>query len=238
MVCPFKDPQALRTPRPRTRSTPIGGTLKVRLDSTASESHADHANKMPEAKSERGGSSQEKPKAPIGEVPSATRVMVLVGDSARDHVQVDELLSDDVVVILVPSLHSRSFPVRGTSVLPAEAQFRAAVTFHGLSIDLTEHRVRWEGRELFLSERELAMLALLAAEPQRARAFGELAEAGGGARYLGDRQRVHSAIRRLRRKLARARVDLAIESVGGFGFRLARSPRPTRRRVSDGTGRP
>jgi hypothetical protein len=74
-------------------------------------------------------------------------------------------------------------------------------------------------RELPVTERELAILARLCEEPGRARSFAELAEPEGRD-WLGDTERVHAAIRRLRRKLAEARVQATIESVRGYGFRI------------------
>jgi DNA-binding response OmpR family regulator len=44
-------------------------------------------------------------------------------------------------------------------------------------------------------------------------------------RYLGDTDRIRSSIKRLRRKLVQSGVQVTIESVRGFGFRLcSRSP--------------
>lgn len=147
--------------------------------------------------------------------------VVLVGDAARDHQRVDDLLAADTIVILVPSLQTvTSLLPRGGQIAPAIAPADASVG--ELHIDLTQHRVLWGEHELPVTERELAILALLSQEPGRARTFAELTEPEGG-KWLGDTERVRSAVRRLRRKLARAGADARIESVRGYGFRLVNS---------------
>lgn len=150
--------------------------------------------------------------------PNPLPAVALVGGAARDYTCVDALLSADAIVILIPSLQT------GRAFLPVEddeeAPRGAIAAEAGLCIDLTGHRVLWHERDLFVSERELAMLATLSENPGRACAFAELAKAGG-ARWLGDTEQVHSAIKRLRRKLARAGADISIESVRGYGYRLA-----------------
>lgn len=154
----------------------------------------------------------------LKEVPPTQRAVVLVGDVTRDAQRIEELLSANVIVILVPSLESAH-----TLPLPGEAETQAAsptiASVGKLRIDLTEHRVLWGERELPVSEHELAVLATLCREPGRARTFAELAEAEGG-KWLGDTERVHAAIKRLRRKLARSGADVRIEAVRGYGFRL------------------
>jgi len=151
-------------------------------------------------------------------LPPPQQAVVLVGDVARDHQRIEELLSANVIIILVPSLeaaHSFLSLREGGTQAPSPS----IPTVGNLRIDLTEHRVLWGQRELPVSEHELAILAILSEEPGRARTFAELAEAEGG-KWLGDTERVHAAIKRIRRKLARTGVEARIESVRGYGFRL------------------
>jgi hypothetical protein len=82
--------------------------------------------------------------------------------------------------------------------------------------------VLWGDRELPVTERELAILAVLSEESGRARTFAELAGPGGD-KWL-DKERVRSAIRRLRRKLKVAGAEARIESARGYGFRLVYGP--------------
>jgi hypothetical protein len=151
----------------------------------------------------------------VREIPSAA---ALVGEAARDYRRIDALLSANFVVILIPSLQA------GRAILLVDeankSQPGAAGKDAGLCVDLIRHRVLWEGRELRVSEHEFAMLATLSKTPGRACTFEELAEPGG-ATWLGDTERVHSAIKRLRRKFAAAGVEVSIESIRGYGYRLA-----------------
>jgi DNA-binding response OmpR family regulator len=154
----------------------------------------------------------------------AQRAFVLVGEAAKDRDRIDALLSANVMVILLPSLETTNSllglgPKGGRAPPPSHAAARVG----NLQVDLTEHRVLFGQREIPITERELAMLAILCQEPRRARSFAELAEPGGRD-WLGDTERVHAAVRRLRKKLAEAGVRARIESVRGYGFRIVGSP--------------
>ena len=133
--------------------------------------------------------------ATAGELPAHQSAVVLVGEAARDHRNIDALLSVNVVIILVPSLQSAHSLFPPGEERP-QASAPASTTVGNLRIDLTEHRVLWGRRELRLSERELAMLATLSEQPGRACTFAELAEPEGG-KWLGDTEGVHSAIKRV-----------------------------------------
>jgi DNA-binding winged helix-turn-helix (wHTH) protein len=155
--------------------------------------------------------------------PNGQQAVALVGDAARNHGRIDALLSGGVMVILLPSLETLdSLVAPGHVPGKAASSSDSATTVGNLLIDLTEHRVQMGQLELRISERELAILAALCKEPGRARTFAELATAtpGDGA-WLGDTELVHSAVKRLRRKLAKAGAEDIIESVRGYGFRLA-----------------
>jgi DNA-binding response OmpR family regulator len=100
----------------------------------------------------------------------------------------------------------------------------------GLETDLDNHLARWRGREVPLTELQLKLLACLAAEPGRARTFAELYGAAWDGRFLGHRQPVQAAVKRLRKKLAHEAPAVRIEAVRGVGFRLVvdRSSRAVR----------
>jgi hypothetical protein len=161
------------------------------------------------------GPDSDKGRSP-SELPQPQSAVVLVGEAARDYKRVDALLSADVMVILLPSLQTAPSLLAPQTIRPPVPPNPTA---GDLRVDLTAHRVLWGERELPVSERELAMLALLSEEPGRARTFAELAEPEGGM-WLGDTDRVRSAIRRLRKKLSLAGADATIQSVRGYGFRL------------------
>ena len=175
---------------------------------------------------ERGGGSGNDQEAI--DRPNGQQAVALVGDAARNHRRIDALLSRGVMVILLPSLETLDYLVAPGHVHGNAASLSdSATTVGNLLIDLTEHRVLMGQLELPISERELAILAALCQEPGRARTFAELATATPGDRaWLGDTELVHSAIKRLRRKLAKAGAEAIIESVRGYGFRLRSLRRP------------
>ncbi|GAB7033316.1 hypothetical protein JCM4914_47770 [Streptomyces platensis subsp. malvinus] len=65
------------------------------------------------------------------------------------------------------------------------------------------------------------MLARLAREGTGVVSFPELVRDAWGASCGVDITVIHSAVRRLRRKLEQAGVDVGIASVRGYGLRLA-----------------
>lgn len=167
----------------------------------------------------------------------APRAVVLVGEAARDHDRIDALLLANVMVILLPGLETmHSLITPGGERDSAPPSTRAVATVGDLRIDLTEHRVLLGERVLSVSERELAILAILCREPGRARTFAELAEPAGKA-WLGDTERVHSAVKRLRKKLTSAGVEATIESIRGYGFRIVGRSIDPRLQATPGSGR-
>lgn len=168
----------------------------------------------------------------------AERIVVLVGNQ-EDYVRWTESLSKGgATVVLVPTPEAArrllDFPPEHVSTGPSIGAFRLGVDLttagpgkppashifvEKLVIDLAEHRVSWNEKQLHLSEQELMLLAALARRPGHACSFSELAEASGTV-YIGDTNRIRSAIRRLRHKLKSSGTDVKIDAVQGFGFRL------------------
>jgi two-component system response regulator MtrA len=148
--------------------------------------------------------------------------VILVGEAARDHQRIDQLLDTGSVIVLGPTGESvdawlrRGLLARNKHQLP-----HVLIRVNQLQIDLTERRARWADKPLALTEHELDMLAMLAEDPERACTFGELLAKVWGENFYGDPYMVHSAVKRLRKKLARAGADLTIQSVRGVGFRLS-----------------
>lgn len=82
-----------------------------------------------------------------------------------------------------------------------------------------------------LTPLERSMLHLLMSEEGRVWSFDELTRHAWRTER-GDASRVHALVKRLRAKLAEARVPLTIESVRGVGFRVVRTA------ADDATTRP
>lgn len=123
---------------------------------------------------------------------------------------------------------------RGTLLLVAAVGEHAqrplpSVTFEEaapteLRVDHHSHRVTWQSVEIPLSEREYQLVDALSEVPVRAWSYKELLRRVWGQAYdERDADLVRTAVKRLRKKLAAAGEGLAIESVRGFGFRLAQS---------------
>lgn len=84
-----------------------------------------------------------------------------------------------------------------------------------------------------VSHLELEVLACLAAAPGVVWSYERLHEAAWGSRYVGDRDSVYSLVKRLRRKLSDAGVELDLLAVRGIGFQLVpRTPTAVDPRLS------
>jgi DNA-binding response OmpR family regulator len=91
----------------------------------------------------------------------------------------------------------------------------------GLEIDPVSHEVRVEGRPVQLTPSEFRLLAILAAEPERAFARGEILRRLWHTSYVGDERACDSHVVNLRRKIERdpARPE-RIVTVRGVGYKL------------------
>jgi DNA-binding response OmpR family regulator len=89
-----------------------------------------------------------------------------------------------------------------------------------LEIDRDLRTASWAGAALALTEQELDLVLALAEAPGRTLAFRELDRRVWGDRHRRDTQRIRSAVKRLRRKLAAAGVRCTVQAVRGFGLRL------------------
>ena len=96
----------------------------------------------------------------------------------------------------------------------------------GLDVDIDGRRVGWNGEDMRFTPLEFRVFATLASHPGKAWSFEELRQRGWGPSPGDgiDVFAVRSVIQRLRRKLRSHGVPAEIESVRGFGFRLALEP--------------
>jgi DNA-binding response OmpR family regulator len=89
-----------------------------------------------------------------------------------------------------------------------------------LEIDRDQRAASGPGGRLALTDQEVDLLLALAEAPGRRLAFRELDQRVWGDRHRRDTQRIRSAVKRLRRKLADAEAPCAVQAVRGYGFRL------------------
>jgi DNA-binding response OmpR family regulator len=153
-------------------------------------------------------------------------LVVFVGDLGDRFREITDMVRSGAVVLLAPD---RDAVRAWVADPPAEAwdEHRALVTADGLELDLSAHSARWQGRPLDLTERELRLLAALAFDPGRAITFDQLVRSVWDRERAPEKAVIHSAVKRLRRKLHEDRVGVDVHSVRGVGFRLEATPRPT-----------
>ncbi|RIV37222.1 winged helix-turn-helix domain-containing protein [Micromonospora radicis] len=104
-----------------------------------------------------------------------------------------------------------------------------------LVVDRAGHWVTWRGVPLGLTRTERELLARLASSPITLWSYERLFAAVWGGAYLGDTAILHSAVKRLRRKLRTLPDGPQVQTVRGVGYRLTAPPEaPDARRPAGG----
>ncbi|MFG3556343.1 winged helix-turn-helix domain-containing protein [Micromonospora sp. NPDC047557] len=125
-------------------------------------------------------------------------------------------------------LRAMLFPPSGGSTPatpPAPPQGR--VSWGELVVDRAGHLVTWRGDPLPLTRTERELLARLVGPPLVVWSYEQLFAAVWAGAYLGDTAILHTAIKRLRRKLHGLSGGPRVHTVRGVGYRLDPPPRPT-----------
>jgi two-component system, OmpR family, response regulator MtrA len=89
-----------------------------------------------------------------------------------------------------------------------------------LVIDPERHLVTWRGAAVPVTRLERELLSSLASPPVGVWTYERLFHTVWGGAYLGDTSILHSAMKRLRRKLRAVGEGVAVETVRGIGYRL------------------
>ena len=85
-----------------------------------------------------------------------------------------------------------------------------------------DHTALLDGREVSLTSREFAILALLMEQPKRAFPRAQIYESVWGEEFMGDDNTVNVHVSNLRAKLSKADPSREyIKTVWGIGFKLA-----------------
>jgi DNA-binding response OmpR family regulator len=105
-------------------------------------------------------------------------------------------------------------------VLDDAAVPEQALPMTPLVIDVDDYEVRWQGTALPLTRLGIELMVQLGSDPVRVWPYERLFSTVWGGAYLGDNSILHSAVKRLRRKLRDAGGGLSIETVRGVGYRL------------------
>nr|MDT0660290.1 winged helix-turn-helix domain-containing protein [Micromonospora sp. DSM 115978] len=131
---------------------------------------------------------------------------------------------DDCGTVVICSdlseLRSMLFPPPGERVAGPSSP---AVTMGALAVDPAGHLVTWRGEPLSLTRLERELLARLASPPVGVWTYEKLFGSVWGGAYLGDTAILHSAVKRLRRKLSAVEDGPRVQTVRGVGYRLAMS---------------
>jgi hypothetical protein len=94
------------------------------------------------------------------------------------------------------------------------------VSLGDLSVDPAAHLVTWRDEPLSLTRLERELLARLASSPVAVWSYERLFGSVWGGAYLGDTAILHSAVKRLRRKLRAVEGGPRVQTVRGVGYRL------------------
>ncbi len=140
-------------------------------------------------------------------------------DDEIDRILGLELGGDDYVT---KPFSPRELIARVRAILKRSAgPVASSSTRHGkLEIDTQRHLCRFDGADIVLTQREMAMLAHLMARPDNVMTKVQLADAVYGPTIHVSDRTVDSHLRNLRAKLAAAGADNAIETVHGVGIRM------------------
>ena len=163
-------------------------------------------------------------------------LVLCVGLSLNEIAGVARLLQDRAVVLgavdveaartlLEPAAGSAA--VTATSLQPQRSDSRpidpAALTVGALRIDIRAREVALKGRPVHLSAREFDLLTLLASDIGRVWSFSTLSRRVWGSDFAGDRERLTSTVKRLRKRLGTV-AGCEVRSVHGVGYRLSIAP--------------
>ncbi|WP_433554603.1 winged helix-turn-helix domain-containing protein [Micromonospora zamorensis] len=131
----------------------------------------------------------------------------------------------ELQAMIGPPASSRPARLSTSAAVPAPAAAAPATvgrtSLGDLTIDPLGHLVTWRGQPLALTRLERRLLTQLATAPVGVWTYERLFESVWGCAYLGDTSILHSAVKRLRRKLRAADDTLRVHTVRGIGYRLS-----------------
>ncbi len=150
---------------------------------------------------------------------------VCISVDAIERARVVAALDPDGVVIVVPDRQSAlellsDSHIANTPALDVAEEALQVIRLGDLLVDRDRALVTWGGQPVELTHLEIEVLACLAETPGRVWSYERLHLAAWGSHYLGDRDSLHSLVKRLRRKLRAAGVAVDLHAVRGIGFQL------------------
>ncbi|MGX8705841.1 MAG: response regulator [bacterium] len=150
-------------------------------------------------------------------------IMLTAKDETFDKVLGLELGADDYVV---KPFDMKELVARIKAVLrrfqPQEASADSrALTFPGLTVNISQYTVNFMGKELEMPPKELELLHFLASHPNQVFTRDQLLQQVWGYDYFGDSRTVDVHVKRLREKLEGCdQLGWQIKTVWGVGYKF------------------
>ena len=159
----------------------------------------------------------------IRETSNVPIIMLTAKDETFDKVLGLELGADDYIVkpFDMKELVARIKAVLRRFQQPEQDQEHRALSFPGLTVNISQYTVTFMDRELEMPPKELELLHFLASHPNQVFTREQLLEQVWGYDYFGDSRTVDVHVKRLREKLEGGeRMGWQIKTVWGVGYKF------------------
>ena len=150
-------------------------------------------------------------------------IMLTAKDETFDKVLGLELGADDYIVkpFDMKELVARIKAVLRRFQQPDQSQEHKALSFPGLTVNISQYTVTFMDRELEMPPKELELLHFLASHPNQVFTREQLLEQVWGYDYFGDSRTVDVHVKRLREKLEGGeQMGWQIKTVWGVGYKF------------------
>ncbi len=150
-------------------------------------------------------------------------IMLTAKDETFDKVLGLELGADDYIAkpFDMKELVARIKAVVRRYQTPEPVEGNKALTFPGLTVNISQYTVNYMGRELEMPPKELELLNFLASHPNQVFTREQLLEQVWGYDYFGDSRTVDVHVKRLREKLNEGeKLGWQIKTVWGVGYKF------------------
>jgi len=150
-------------------------------------------------------------------------IMLTAKDETFDKVLGLELGADDYIAkpFDMKELVARIKAVIRRYQAPEPAEAGKALSFPGLTVNISQYTVNYMGKELEMPPKELELLNFLASHPNQVFTREQLLEQVWGYDYFGDSRTVDVHVKRLREKLTEGeKLGWQIKTVWGVGYKF------------------
>ena len=150
-------------------------------------------------------------------------IMLTAKDETFDKVLGLELGADDYIAkpFDMKELVARIKAVIRRYQAPEPAEVGKALSFPGLTVNISQYTVNYMGKELEMPPKELELLNFLASHPNQVFTREQLLEQVWGYDYFGDSRTVDVHVKRLREKLTEGeKLGWQIKTVWGVGYKF------------------